>query len=229
MRIRIDEGAAAIGVSNASVWKLAYSQSPLSLPLDAEAITAHVDMASWADEGSVDQGYRDVLLQLGYPNVEPAGEKLRRVVRERGFRSYGLLIDACNLVSVKYSAGIGLHDITLIEQSGDDFWVWRARGEERIVPAFRNKPKIIPEGDLAYGLRNSARTEVLAWLGKQDVDAASCQIGDNTRVVLVVALGHRFLTREDTKRMCKEIVGIVRDNDNDVEADALFPAVVSRS
>ncbi|MGH3923429.1 MAG: phenylalanine--tRNA ligase beta subunit-related protein [Pseudonocardiaceae bacterium] len=154
-------------------------------------------------------GYGRLLAALGYPDVEPAGRRLVRGVAERGLRSYGLLVDACNVVALRYVAGIGLHDVDGRLDEKNEVAVTRSSGTEKIVPAFRNSTRVIPAGDLVYGIRSSDGFEPLAWLGKRDVDAAIGQVSEQTRVALVVALGHDGLTVADTARMCEEVVDLV--------------------
>lgn len=96
--------------------------------------------------------------------------------------------------------------------------VRRSSGAEKIVPAFRNSARVIPVGDLVYGIRSAEGFEPLAWLGKRDVDAAIGQVSERTRVALVVALGHDGLTTADTARMCAEVVELVLRHQPDAMA-----------
>src|SRR5215831_9240482 len=106
MKMVIEQDAAALGLMNASVWMLS-AQRPLSdSPIPDDEVDSYLSNHSWHDAPAQEDGYHSVLAALGYPDVEPAGQRLRRVIDERGWRSYGLLVDACNLVAARYCAGI---------------------------------------------------------------------------------------------------------------------------
>jgi hypothetical protein len=218
-----------LGLGSASAYLLAASH-----PFSCEALLSEEIKAALGDGatqptdgGKNGDGYGRLLGALGYPNVEPAGRRLVRMAGERGLRSYGLLVDACNVVALRHVAGIGLHDVGNRLNGPTELAVARASGAERIVPAFRTSATGIPSGDLVYGIRDQNGFEPLAWLGKRDVDSAFGQVTERTRAALVVVLGHDGLTVADTMGICEEVVKLVIRHQPDVTAAPLDRVVTA--
>jgi hypothetical protein len=204
----VDSAAAALGLGNACCWLLTDERPFSAEPVPREEVDAFLAEASALPAGR-GAGYASVLGELGYPSVEPAGQRLVRVVNERGWREYGLLVDACNLVAFRHAAGIGLHDIGGADPTAQRIVVWRAAEDETIVPAFRDSVKRIPAGELVYGVCGASEPYLLAWLGKRDTDAAQGQVNDKTKAALVVVLGYPGLTKDDTHAIGQSIVDLV--------------------
>jgi hypothetical protein len=219
LRLIVAPDAAALGLANASAVLIESDEPFGSVGLSAEELAAAVAAASLGP--AEEDGYFHVLSALGYPDVEPAGRRLVRLAAERGLRSYGLLVDACNVVALRHAAGIGLHDLGGHVNQDRELAVFRARGGEKIVPAFRDSAKSIPAGDLVYGLRTGVGVAPLAWLGKRDTDSAAGQIRESTTSAVVVVLGHRNLTAAATAAMCAEVVDLVRRHRPDVRVTSV--------
>ncbi|NUR90914.1 MAG: hypothetical protein HOY71_43145 [Nonomuraea sp.] len=178
MRITITAQARELGLRHVRGWRIEGAR-PL---LDGPALTAE-EAAELATPYGEASGYAELLSRLGHPEQTPAGERSRKLVAERGWRSYGPAIDAVNVATLRHGGGVGLHRIP-----GEDaeIVVGRGTGQERIVPAFTTKSKPIPAGDLIYGPAGSP----MAWLGKRDTDSADYQIQADTVAGVVIALGH---------------------------------------
>jgi DNA/RNA-binding domain of Phe-tRNA-synthetase-like protein len=143
-------------------------------------------------------GFRALFAGMGYPELMPAGERLITSFLERGFKSINNLVDAYNIVSMKYCAGIGMHDADLVVS---DVFVRRAQGGEQIVPIFQSKNKSIKAGDLIY----LAGAEPMAWLGKRDVDSDKFKVTDDTKRIFVIALGNKNTPRATNVEVVNEI------------------------
>ena len=139
---------------------------------------------------------------MGYDAVVPAGERLLNSFLKSGLKRINNLVDAYNAVSLKYVAGIGLHDVAKVD---GDIKIERATGSEKIVPLFQNNARSIPQGDLVY----SSQDRVIAWLGKKDVDSNEFKITDDTNQALVVVLGNKLTPTAMTKAMVHEIFDLV--------------------
>jgi DNA/RNA-binding domain of Phe-tRNA-synthetase-like protein len=218
----VEPDAAALGLANASAVLIDSDEPFGSAGLSEEELAAAVAMSSLGPPE--EDGYFHVLSALGYSGVEPAGRRLVRVAAERGLRSYGLLVDACNVVALRHAAGIGLHDLGGHADQYRELVVFRARGGEKIVPAFRDSVKSIPVGDLVYGFHTADGFEPLAWLGKRDTDSAAGQIRESTMSAVVVVLGHGDVTAADTATMCAEVTDLVRRHRSGVRVTPLQQA-----
>ena len=89
-------------------------------------------------------GYKEILEKLGYMDTTPAGMRLLTSFKEKGFKHINYLVDAYNIVSMQYCAGIGMHDAALL---GDVIEIRIAEGTESIRPMFQSKEKKIKKGD----------------------------------------------------------------------------------
>ncbi len=187
MRLLVSQEARALGLLYPRAWRLS-SERPL---LDGEGLTDAQVTAAYDADAPLPAGYRKLLAELGYPDLTPAGERLRDVLRTRGWKSHGAVVDAVSAATLRHGAGIGLHHVS----SGDDsrdLVVTRAGGGERITPAFSSKSRPIPAGDLVYGLvrtEGGPGPEPFAWLGRRDCDSAERQLTEESREALLVVLG----------------------------------------
>lgn len=185
MHLRTSPYARALGLHHPRAWRLRGGLPLLSTP----GLTADQALAQYDPDSPVPPGYRALLTGLGHPGVIPAGERLRDLVAERGWRSHGAVIDAVTVATLRHGAGIGLHRLPADEDR--DLLITRATGTERITPAFSNKSRPIPAGDLVYGLApvGDAPLDPFAWLGRRDCDAAHYQLADDSHEALLVVLG----------------------------------------
>lgn len=187
MRLLVSQEARALGLLHPRAWRLS-SKRPL---LEGDGLTDAQVTGAYDADAPLPAGYRKLLAELGYPDLTPAGERLREVVRTRGWRSHGAVVDAVSAATLRYGAGIGLHHVTAADDDRD-LVVARARGGERITPAFSSKSRPVPAGDLIYGLERAdgdAGPEPFAWLGRRDCDAAERQLTGSSREALLVVLG----------------------------------------
>ncbi|MCA1216988.1 hypothetical protein [Streptomyces sp. 8L] len=184
MRVHVTPEVRALGLHHVRVWRLS-SDRPL---LADDGLSADRVRALYDDASPLPEGYRKLLAELGHPDSVPAGERLRELVRTRGFGSHGAVVDAVTAATLRYGAGIGLHRPG--PAGPGPLVVARAAGGERIVPAFSTRSKPVPAGDLVYGLRAADGTfEPFAWLGRRDCDAADWQLRPDDTEALVVVLG----------------------------------------
>ena len=148
-------------------------------------------------------GFRELFSRLGYPKTVPAGERLLSFV-DRGWKSYGNLVDSYNLPAFEDAVGIGVHDARSL---ADVYIVYkRAVGNETIVPSFKEKRETIKAEDLTYGFYNSEREFVpLAWFGKKDVDNRDFQLQPDTTAFLLTAIGNARTSQEYNIDICKRV------------------------
>lgn len=187
MRLLVSPEAQALGLLHPRAWRLTAEQ-PL---LDGAGLTAEQVAAGYDDAAPLTAGYRKLLAELGYPELTPAGERLRDALRSRGWKSHGAVVDAVSSATLRHGAGIGLHHLSAADKESD-LVVTRARGGERITPAFSSKSRPIPAGDLIYGTDRAdgePGVEPFAWLGRRDCDAASRQLTEDSREAVLVVLG----------------------------------------
>ncbi|MBB5935025.1 hypothetical protein [Streptomyces zagrosensis] len=185
MRLLVSPEAHELGLRHSRAWRLA-ADAPLlgGDGLSAEQVAAAYDAAS-----PLPDGYRKLLAGLGYPDVVPAGERLRTLLDTRGWRSHGTVVDAVSVATLRHGAGIGLHRL-LPTDDDQHLVVGRATGAERIVPAFSTRSRPIPAGDLIYGVPGpDAGVEPFAWLGRRDCDSAERQVAESDQEALLVVLG----------------------------------------
>lgn len=147
MRLHVSPQARALGLHHSRAWRLT-AGAPL---LGGDGLTTEQVTAAYDATAPLPPGYRKLLASLGYPDVVPAGERLRELLATRGWRSHGDVVDAVSVATLRHGAGIGLHRM-LPTDEGRDLVVGRAAGGERIVPAFSTRSKPIPAGDLIYGV-----------------------------------------------------------------------------
>lgn len=217
MRVHVTPEVHALGLHHVRAWWLA-SPRPL---LDEAGLTAERVHAVYDDNSPLPEGYRKLLVELGHPESVPAGERLRGLVRTRGFSSHGAVVDAVNAATLRHGAGIGLHrpDPTDV----GPLVVTRAEGGERIVPAFSSRSKPIPAGDLVYGLPAPDGTfESFAWLGRRDCDAAGRQLQPDDSEALLVVLGCPGQGAEHAAEIGRTLRGVLAEVRPDVTCTELF-------
>jgi DNA/RNA-binding domain of Phe-tRNA-synthetase-like protein len=151
---------------------------------------------------------RAVFRIMGYPDQVPAGERLRVSFLQKGFKRINNVVDAYNVVSAQYAAGLGLHDASKLNGS-HSIHVRRAHGDETIRPMFKHKESAIPAGDLIYSTAPHAG-QTLAWLGKKDVDGDDFKVTADTTSLALITLGHAGTTRETNIRRCEEVYALIR-------------------
>jgi len=147
-------------------------------------------------------GYKELLERLGYLDTIPAGMRLLTSFKEKGFKHINFLVDAYNIVSMQYCAGIGMHDATLL---GDVIEIRIADGTETIRPMFQSKEKKIKKGDLIY----TSNDATVAWLGKKDVDSDDFKVTENTTDIVLVVLGNSLTDSEYSHRIAKKIYEMI--------------------
>lgn len=184
---------------------------PSSAALDdaiAEVMKA-VESAAHREGGLAEiEECRTVFRLMGYPDQVPAGERLRASFLQKGFKRINNVVDAYNVVSARYCAGLGMHDASKLN-GARSIHVRRAHGDETIRPMFKDKESAIPAGDLIYGTAPHAG-QTIAWLGKRDVDGDDFKVTGDTTALLLIALGHAGTTRETNARRCEEVYQLIR-------------------
>ncbi|MEV5938501.1 hypothetical protein [Streptomyces sp. NPDC051994] len=210
MRLRVSPEAHGLGLHHPRVWRLT-SERPL---LHQDGLTAEQVGAAYDDAAPLPEGYRKLLVDLGHPDVVPAGERLRELIRTRGWKSHGAVIDAVGVATLRHGAGIGLHRPP--RDAGRDLVITRASGGERITPAFSSRSRPIPAGDLIYGTpAPDGAFEPFAWLGRRDCDSADHQLSLTDHEALLVVLGCPGQDAAHTEaigRTVTELLGSVRSD-----------------
>jgi DNA/RNA-binding domain of Phe-tRNA-synthetase-like protein len=184
MRLRVSPEALALGLHHPRVWRLS-GEMPL---LHGNGLTDKQVALAYDASSPLPDGYRKLLAALGH-DVIPAGERLRELLRTRGWKSHGAVIDAVSVATLKHGAGIGLHRLAASDE-GKDLVITRATGGERITPAFSTRSRPIPSGDLIYGIPGpNGAFDPFAWLGRRDCDSADRQLTSADHEALLVVLG----------------------------------------
>ncbi|WJY43277.1 hypothetical protein QT196_39145 (plasmid) [Streptomyces sp. P9-2B-2] len=185
MRLRVSPEVHVLGLHHPRIWRLT-SDGPL---LAQDGLTAEQAGALYDARSPIPEGYRKLLAALGHAEIIPAGERLRELVRTRGWASHGAVVDAVTVATLRHGAGVGLHR-TLPTDGQRNLVITRASGHERITPAFTTRSRRVPAGDLIYGTREPDGTvEPFAWLGRRDCDSAARQLTPEDSQALLVVLG----------------------------------------
>ena len=148
-------------------------------------------------------GFAALFARMGYPRQTPAGQRLVASIARKGFPRHDNVVDACNVTSAWYCAGIGIHDASSL---CEDIVVTRATGQETIIPLFKATAQRVRAGDLVY----ASKGRVLAWLGRRDVDSQELRIVEKTRSILCVVLGNERTSRDSNQAICEHFLGLVR-------------------
>lgn len=157
-------------------------------------------------------GYKEILEKLGYMDTTPAGMRLLTSFKEKGFKHINYLVDAYNIVSMQYCAGIGMHDAELL---GDVIEIGVADGTETIRPMFQAKEKKIKKGDLIY----TSNGATVAWLGKKDVDSDDFKVTESTTDIVLVVLGNLHTDSEYSRCIAREIYEMIKLCSREAEID----------
>jgi len=211
----VDPSVRDLGVDGYGVWHISSDR-----PLMDDRGEPVVPAASGEWVTAALPAYRDLLCRLGYPDTLPAGERTQASVTERGFPTYGGIVDVATALTVEFGGGVGLHRLTG-EDDGADVLLTRSDGGHRMTPAFSSKARRIPEGDLVYGLRTDAGFEPCAWLGKRDCDSADRQVLSDTRAAIVVMQGGIDLPAGHREAQDRRLTELVRTYLPDAELTPL--------
>ena len=149
------------------------------------------------------RGFRELFAMMGYSKQLPAGERLIESFRRRGFKHFNNLIDAYNIASALFGAGIGMHNGSTLKT---DMEVYRADGNEMIVPLFKSSKVTIKKGDLVYG----QSLHPYAWLGERDVDSDEFKITDETTSLLLVVLGNAATSAAYNRDTCDKVFDLIK-------------------
>jgi DNA/RNA-binding domain of Phe-tRNA-synthetase-like protein len=209
--LEIDASVGQLQLYGTSAWIISGIGDPLE-KCNLDDVIRQIELSVLQDPpGKEVAGYAELLSRLGYPSTRPAGMRLRDTIQRRGFRQWGVLVDAVNVVSARYAAGIGLHKVEAEDfEASSNLVIWRAEGMETIVPAFTSEAKRVPAGDLLYGWQRDGIRKPIAWLGKKDVDSADRQIDASTSMALLVVLGYPNATVGYSADICASILGLLR-------------------
>lgn len=208
MKFDVSKGAQMLGILKPSICILGpFSPQVFSSELSktdyarVEGVLAnHCDLLN----SEPAKAYRQIFERMGYASQTPAGERLIRSFAEKGFKRYNALIDACNIASIESASGLGLHDR---ESLVGNLYLGVATGEETILPLFKDKPLVLNPGDLYY----SDASNVVAWLGKKDVDSDLHKVTSSTRSVILIALGNAISTFAETASICRRFHKILQN------------------
>lgn len=154
-------------------------------------------------------GFQKLFTRMGYPDQVPAGQRLIESFQRHAFKHYNNIIDSYNIASASFGSGLGMHDARMITAGDSPLHVYRARGDERIIPLFKTKPVTVTKGDLVYGLA-SCQMDLFAWLGKRDVDADQFKVINDTVSLLLVVLGNAATSEEYNRAVCFKVLELIR-------------------
>ena len=206
MKLLIDNEAKQIGIYNpvaCIIDNIIIKNSSPELDGEINWLTNHLRNASKSILSQPEvKGFNNLFTNLGYPEQTPAGQRLIELILKRGINRYNNIIDSYNIVSALYGSGIGMHDFKDID---DDIYVRRALGHEKILPLFKNKNKKIPAGDLVY----STKDEIIAWIGKNDIDSDNFKIKNETHDILLVILGNKETSESYNLKILKKIISLI--------------------
>jgi DNA/RNA-binding domain of Phe-tRNA-synthetase-like protein len=206
VKIVVERDAAALGLRNSVAVALSgiriitESNVPVVVEQTVEALRSEAAGVLGRPEVV---GFRELFAALGYRRQVPAGERLLMTVLERGFKPYNNLVDAYNVASMAFGSGLGVHDAGRIR---GDVRVMRAEGTELIVPLFKSAPSRLSPGDLLY--RDDS--QILAWLGRKDVDSDAARVTESTSTVLLMALGNGRTSREYNAAAAERVCALLR-------------------
>lgn len=168
-------------------------------------------------------GFEDLFARMGYPEQKPAGRRLIELFQRNGFKRYNNIIDAYNISSAFFGSGLGMHDASNVMHGIE---VYRANGTEQIIPLFKSEASTIKRGDLVYlsmhtGGEGAGNNNVIAWLGKRDVDSDTFKVVETTTDLLLVALGNNKTSEEYNRQSCLKTLDLIRCTCAEAEATFL--------
>jgi DNA/RNA-binding domain of Phe-tRNA-synthetase-like protein len=212
-QLRVHNDAALLGIAHPTACLISNVRiTSSSLELEAEIAWLMRRLAN-AEQTILNRpevhGFRELFGQMGYRAPTPAGHRLIESLRQRGFNRYNNVIDACNISSALFGSGLGIHDALFCARGHCDIHVYRARGDETILPLFRDKRVTVNAGDLVYGFEGREMT-LLAWLGKRDVDSDDFKVKNDTSSLLLVALGNAKTSEKYNTDACEKTVELMR-------------------
>ena len=161
-------------------------------------------------------GYRTLYANLGFPDIETAGERNLRLTEAKGFQRFGPLVDAYNIVSLNNVEGLGCHDVSHLPK---DFTLTfkRALGDEKIFTS-STKSKKLTKGDLTYGVKDEIGTFTpFAQLGKEDRDNVRNRVNKDTQAMLLTAIGHNATSRDYNIKVCEDVFENLKLSSPDVQ------------
>ncbi len=207
IQLVIHESAAQLGIIHpvaCIIQNVSVSSSPSTLDIEIAGLVQqlHTETEIILSRPEV-HGFKELFARMGYPKQTPAGHRLIEGLQRRGFKSYNNIVDAYNITSALFGSGLGMHDAAAII---DDIHVFRADGNERIIPLFKTDPVDVTKGDLVY----STGGRLVAWLGKRDVDSEEFKVQDNTTTLLLVALGNEATAEEYNKAVCLKTLNLIQ-------------------
>jgi DNA/RNA-binding domain of Phe-tRNA-synthetase-like protein len=208
MKLIISPEAREVGIVNpvAAIMTnlVVVSPSPSQLIVEGEAAlaVARENLDTYFSKPEV-RGFRELFTALGYPHLEPAGERLVRMFSQRGLKSINSLVDAYNICALESVSGLGMHDVSGRE---GDICVYRATGAETIVPISKSKPEPVNPGDLVY----ACGADLMAWLGRRDVDADAFKVTLSTTSVAFIVLGNKHTSRDYNETIVSKCFGRIR-------------------
>ncbi len=218
MQVCIGQDARSLGIVHpvvATIRGITVAPSPPSLVAVGHKIVEQIEqnLTEHLTRPEV-RGFRNLFAKMGYPDLEPAGERLVRTFVEKGFKSINSVVDAYNIAALEAASGIGMHDI---DRRTDNLFVQRASGVESIIPIFKNKAKAISAGDLIYMMGSKP----LAWLGKKDVDSNEYCVTDMTNTIILVVLGNEATSREFNLGVVDRCVELLRFSSDKINVEQL--------
>lgn len=215
--VRLTSSAYKLGILNPVICAIrnvngAVKTQPKELE---DAIAAVMKKAVTEKQGWLErketQGFRNLFVKMGYPKLIPAGERLlASFTGEKGWRDYGPIVNAYNIPALEYVSGIGMHDL---DKCKGDLVIRRAQAGLSMVPQFKNKPEKVTPNDLVYGCeegKEEKKFEVMAWLGKKDLDSGSHCVTDTTKNLLMVVLGNEATSAEFNQKICELAFGHIK-------------------
>ena len=165
------------------------------------------------------QGFAKLFANMGYHGQTPAGKRLIDGFIKNGFKRINNIVDAYNIVSARYGCGLGLHDADKIFAKCHNIDIFRASGQDSIIPLFKDSAVLAKEGDLVYG---SIFPKILvAWLGKRDVDSDEYKVTSETKSLLLVVTGNSQTSMEYNLSICEEVMTFVRKTCPEASANQL--------
>lgn len=172
------------------------------------------------------QGFRTIIQGLGYPKVDPAGERVLGGCERRGeLKRYGNLVDAYNIVALEYVAGLGVHDASRVQDV--DIIYRRSHGDEKMIPAFETGEKTVKKGDLCYGYHSEGKFIPFAWIGKKDVDNSLFQLNDETTSFILTAIGNDKTSSEHNTEICERAFELLKVGCPDATMELLYPTFIN--
>ncbi|GHD55619.1 phenylalanine--tRNA ligase beta subunit-related protein [Jeongeupia chitinilytica] len=162
-------------------------------------------------------GYQQQLSQLGFADTRPANERLIHHFISNGPKLINNVVDAYNTASLLFGASIGGHTASGLSGSLE---IDIADGNETITPLFSRKAKTIAAGSLLYSVDGQA----LASIGALDADADQFKIGEQTREIILVVLGHQHTSYHHNYNVARRAADLLAET----SPDSVFSVLPAR-